>query len=357
MTPDSRDASSPVATSGKGPQRLKAEAAVWTVRLDSGRVSRDDSRLIRWLARSEAHRQAFDAASAAWQAAGAQVTKTAPVHQENAREKPSSSDVGASISSGRRHNRNPARWRPRAWLSGLRMPVIASVGVAALAVATVSVVRQPDWSTATGEQRTIALDDGSTIRLDAQSVIDVKYTAGERRIVLRKGRAAFEVAHDEARPFVVVARDGTTRDLGTVFQIDRLDEGAGAQAPVVDVVVTAGRVEVATAGGSEILRPGEAAQYRGNAAPAPLPEADVAALTAWQRGRLRFNDVPLRDVLQALNRYYPQHYVYVRGPAAALRVSGNFNLNDPAAALNTLCDAFALDRLTVAGRLIILARK
>lgn len=358
MTPDSRDTSSPVGMPGKGPQRLKAEAAVWTVRLDSGRVSRDDSRLVRWLARSEAHRQAFDAASAAWQAAGAQVTKTVAVHEENAGTKPLSFEVHASTPSRqRRHNRNPARWRPRAWLSGLRMPVIASVGVAALAVATVSVVRQPDWSTATGEQRTIALDDGSTVRLDAQSAIDVKYTAGERRIVLRKGRAAFHVAHDEARPFLVVARDGTTRDIGTVFQVDRLDEGRDTQAPVVDVVVTEGRVEVATAGGSEILRPGEAAQYRGSAAPAPMQPADIAALTAWQKGRLRFDDVPLRDVLQSLNRYYPQHFLYVRGRAAALRVSGNFNLNDPAAALNTLCDAFGLDRLTVADRLIVLARK
>jgi transmembrane sensor len=357
MTPDSRDASSTAAMPGKGPQRLKAEAAVWTVRLDSGRVSRDDSRLLRWLARSDAHRQAFDAASAAWRDAGAQVTKTVPLREENTRAEPSSFDAEASTPPRERGNRNPARWRPRAWLSGLRVPVIASVGVAALAVVIVSVVRQPDWSTATGEQRTIALDDGSTVKLDAQSAIDVKYTAGERRIILREGRAAFHVAHDEARPFVVVARDGTTRDIGTVFQVDRLDEARDTQAPVVGVVVTAGRVEVVTAGGRAVLGVGEAAQYRGSAAPAPMREADVAALTAWQKGRLRFDNVPLRDVLQSLNRYYPQRYLYVRGPAAMLRVSGNFNLNDPAAALNTLCDAFGLDRLTVADRLVILSRK
>lgn len=345
MTPERRDATSPVNPDAKSPARLKAEAAVWIVRLDSGRVTRDDSRLVRWLARSDSHRLAFDAALTTWRAAveqQADVTALAP-------------DASRKPTPARSHAR--AWWRPRAFVSGFRIPVMASVGVAALAVTVVTVVRQPDWATSTGEQRLVALDDGSTVKLDAQSAIDVRYTDGERRIVLRQGRAAFVVAHGDSRPFVVAARDGTTRDIGTAFQIDRLDPGSDTLAPVVSVVVTGGRVQVATAGGSETLGIGEAAQYRGSAAPAPLQQTDLAALTAWQKGRLRFDDVPLRDVLQSLNRYYPQHYLVARGPAAALRVSGNFNLADPAAALNTLCDAFGLDRLTVVDRLIVLTRK
>lgn len=326
---------------------------MWTVRLDSGRVTRDDHRLLRWLARSDAHRLAFEAALAAWDHAGERAAVTARMQSHE----PASSDAVKQAPS-RASARSPTTaWRPRAWLAALRIPVIVSVGVAALAVVTVSVVNQPDWSTATGEQRTVALGDGSTVKLDAQSAIDVKYTSGERLIILRAGRAAFDVAHGDSRPFLVTARDGTTRDIGTVFQVDRLDEGRDARAPAVSVAVTTGRVQVATSGGSEDLRAGEAAQYRGSGAPAPIQQADIAALTAWQRGRLRFDNVPLREVVQSLNRYYPQHYVYVRGAAAALRVSGNVSVTDPAAALDTLCDVFGLDRLTVADRLIILAKK
>ncbi len=82
------------------------------------------------------------------------------------------------------------------------------------------------------------LDDGSVVELKDDAEIAVAFTAGVRRVVLRRGEAHFEVAKDPARPFVVTAGGIEVRAVGTAFAVDY-----GARA--VEVFVTEGRVAVA----------------------------------------------------------------------------------------------------------------
>lgn len=374
MTSEQRDTTLSEAVADRHSARLKAEAAVWVVRLDAERVQQDDPRLQRWLARSDAHRHALAAALQTWKLADARYarnseaqhtqqaksTTLAPTHaQPNTaatrplidRPKPSRIDASPRTQTDR-----AAGWK-RFIPQGIKVPTFAFALALLLAVSVTKLANKPDWSTSTGETRTIALADGSSMTLDAQSAADVRFTPTQRQIVLRKGRAAFTVAHGDTRPFVVAAREGAIQDIGTVFQVDRLDNGQDGQAPLVNVTVIGGRVRVTTAGGSEILSANQASTYRGSDSPERLQEVDLAAVTAWQKGRLRFSDMPLADVLHALNRYYPGHYVVAYGDAAALHVSGNFNLAEPERALNALNDAFGLTQTEVAGRLIVLSKK
>ena len=92
-------------------------------------------------------------------------------------------------------------------------------------------------STQVGEVRRLTLDDGSALALNTSSVLQVKFAADERRIVLRQGEASFQVAHDEDRPFVVQAGDVSVRAVGTAFSVRMRQQE-------LEVVVTEGVVEV-----------------------------------------------------------------------------------------------------------------
>src|SRR3546814_14675503 len=58
-------------------------------------------------------------------------------------------------------------------------------------------------STDHGEVRRIALEDGSVVMLNGNSAVQVRYQDDMRRVILRRGEASFEVAHNVQRPFVV----------------------------------------------------------------------------------------------------------------------------------------------------------
>jgi len=54
--------------------------------------------------------------------------------------------------------------------------------------------RNPPYTTQVGEQRSIALPDGSLIELNARSSVRVRFTSNERAVELLEGQALFRVA-------------------------------------------------------------------------------------------------------------------------------------------------------------------
>ncbi|MCA9667046.1 MAG: FecR domain-containing protein [Myxococcales bacterium] len=86
----------------------------------------------------------------------------------------------------------------------------------------------------------VALADGSTIK--AQPATELQLLSGSKtqvRFALRRGKAAFEVARDKKRDFIVEAGDVRVRVVGTRFSVARAAAGNG-----VEVVVARGIVEV-----------------------------------------------------------------------------------------------------------------
>ena len=65
--------------------------------------------------------------------------------------------------------------------------------------------------------------------LNADSAIETDYTTEERRIVLKKGSAVFDVAHAPSRPFIVQVDNVTATALGTIYEVDRLESGCRSQ--------------------------------------------------------------------------------------------------------------------------------
>jgi transmembrane sensor len=93
------------------------------------------------------------------------------------------------------------------------------------------------YSTAIGEQRSLALADGSTVELNAHSKIRVRFAADRRTVELLQGQALFYVAKDRTRPFVVESGGAEVRAVGTEFDVYRRTSGT-------TVTVIEGRVAV-----------------------------------------------------------------------------------------------------------------
>ena len=110
-----------------------------------------------------------------------------------------------------------------------------------------------------------------------------------------------------------------------------------SRGPEVQVAVSEGVVRV-EAGGKPAVRlaAGERLAYRGEAAPGPVQPLDLDSASAWQRGKLIFNQRPLGEVLAELERYLPGRILLTDASLRRHKVSGVFDLDDPDALLQTL---------------------
>lgn len=182
-----------------------------------------------------------------------------------------------------------------------------------------------DFRSATGEQRAIALDDGTEILLNTASAIDVQFNGQQRLVRLVAGEIMIVTGHPvingvpDGRPFIVQTREGQVRALGTRFTV-RQDDGRTA------VAVMESAVEIRPEAGSlRLVRAGERASFSREAvdAGAALSERDLA----WTRGQIVAEDMRLADFLAELSRYRSGVLRCDRA-VADLRLSGVFPLDD-----------------------------
>ena len=75
------------------------------------------------------------------------------------------------------------------------------------------------YETVIGQQKSIALSDGSSIQMNTDSQVQVAYSSGARAIHLLKGEALFSVMPDPKRPFEVYAAESVVRAVGTAFAV------------------------------------------------------------------------------------------------------------------------------------------
>ena len=193
--------------------------------------------------------------------------------------------------------------------------------------------RQPTYETASGERRTITLDDGSRVSLDASSRLDVRYTKERRRLVLRAGQARFDVAHNALRPFMVEARGHTVIATGTAFNIDLLG-------PTELVTLIEGRIVITSSQGAKplvafqrpsaadiTLTPGKQAAF--GPASSMVATVDLKRTGAWEAGMLDFDNEPLASVATRIN-HYADRPIVISPSAANLKISGVFKTGDTA---------------------------
>jgi transmembrane sensor len=185
-----------------------------------------------------------------------------------------------------------------------------------------------DHATRRGERQSLALPDGSTAILDADTAVAIRFSGTERRIALMRGAAYFEVTPGQA-PFVVEAASGEVRVLGTRFGVTLTPAGA-------TVTVASGRVEVRPpVGAPALLGRGQQLRYRSGGA-GPVTPVDPDQALAWRDGRLAFQQATLAEVVAAIGRHRAGRILILDAELAGRRVTGSFPAGDTEAALASL---------------------
>jgi len=313
---------------------LGDEALAWLVHLRSGRSTAADHEAFRaWRHRGRAHQAAAREAEALWQDLAS--TPTAAAYS-------AARIAGEAVTAGRSRSQ-PSR---RAVLAG---GLAAALAVAAVASGALDPIAGliADYATRRGQRRQVRLPDGSLAHLSAATALSLDYSGERRSLVLHAGEALFEVAPDAGGPFVVTSDAGEVRALGTVFAVRR--DGRRAAVVVAEGIV---EIDPADTDGPPTRL---AAGFRASFGPEGVAEptaADVAAATAWTRGKLVFNKRPLEEVVAELERYHGGRIVILRRELRGLKVSGVFDLDALGATLSTLerslrVDAIRLPLLTL----------
>lgn len=213
----------------------------------------------------------------------------------------------------------------------------AATLLVAIACAWVFLTSPQRYATAIGEQRSVVLNDGSIVILNTSSNIEVKLEKTRRTIKLVSGEALFQVAHDKARPFDVIAGNTKVRAVGTQFNVDRRASGT-------TVTVVEGKVSVESGsenperkspdiGTSIPLCAGEEVTVSPRAHPRAAP-ANVATATAWTQRRLVFEHRPLGEVAGEFNRYNRREISIESAELRSQEITGVFQTNDPSSFLD-----------------------
>ena len=185
-----------------------------------------------------------------------------------------------------------------------------------------------DQRTATGEQRTIRLDDGTLINLNTHSAVDVRFDDKQRRVILQEGEILIETGHGDARPFIVETREGRMRALGTRFLVKREEQGTR-----LSVLQSAVAAHPQSSPEEQVLREGQQMLIRSDGL-GPIVALNLGA-DAWTRGMLVVDNARLEDLVREIGRYRPG-LLGVAPEVADLRITGSFPLQNTDLALSAL---------------------
>lgn len=299
---------------------LREQAAYWFTRMHSGEVTRAERAAFTvWHDGSPLHAHAYRQASFAWEASLAVSPEKLRAILRKKEPAPRSTPFYARRSFGFAL----AGACAVVLMIGLNVPFV-SHGAAQYTVTL---------QTAQGERRQITLPDGTVLYANTATQATVTYYDKQRTVQLDGGELFLDVARDPSRPFIVATGLGEVKVTGTRFNV-RNDASA------MDVAVVSGSVQVSTGRwfdkSSAMLTKGMQVSVNSQAALSQTQQVDVAAVTAWQRGRIVVDNMPLAQVVKELNRYLPYPALLNAPQLNQYRVTGTFDADHPESMLDAL---------------------
>lgn len=333
------------------------QAAEWVATLDGDQLDKATVQQFKqWLNQSPEHRASFERHQGLWSDMNRLAQILPPTHQSAGSHQSASSPAAA--------------WWQLLWGRSLL------AGVALLCVVLLTMGGDQRYRTAIGEQKSVLLDDGTSVLLNTDTELLVDYSRSRRQIYLLQGEAHFDIAHNPERPFEVFAGEGGVRAIGTAFSVYlRSDD--------VEVVVTEGTVEILSqspANPAQLAAAGQASEpaateknaakkatantvtaghvvtYDRHTAEHVMQQAlaDSRDKLSWHNGMLVFRSEPLENVIAEVNRYTPLNIVIPDQAIRALKVGGFFKVSDIQSVFKALEEGFDIHAEAVSDDVIYL---
>ncbi|HET7085498.1 MAG TPA: FecR domain-containing protein [Rhizomicrobium sp.] len=312
-------------------QKTEFMAAQWVAREDRGLRDKEEAELFVWLDESTANKVAYLRLKACW-------------------------DKTARLAALKRPELARKRSAPR-WSSRPVLAIAAALLIALLAAGSVYRYtgrdQQVTYTAQAGERPVLSLSDGSRIQLNTNTEVRTSITKSVRTVTLEKGEAYFDVVHDAARPFVVLAGNRRVTDLGTKFSVRRdgdkvyvvVKEGKVRVEPINNPLQSAVTPVYATTGSMVVAKAEETLMV-------PRTPRDIAADLSWQNGVLIFNDKTLGEAAQEFNHYNAKQII-VTGTARDIPIGGSFRADNIDVFASLVRNALGLKVTEEPGKIVI----
>jgi len=320
---------------------ITAEACAWVAQLSTGELKPADEIAIReWIQRSPRH--------------AAELQKMAKLSMDiNVL-----TDMQDSMEIAEENNFDETSSQRKSWAFPFALASIAMfmvIGAFFLNFHSFSVVQPLLISTTIGEFREAELPDGTLVKINTNTKLEVSYTDKIRKVRLLSGEALFDVKHNPNRPFLVYADEQYVRAVGTAFTVSLLRDK-------LSVTVVEGTVEFAKlTPPKEETTPNNTSTIQAIPETPPpvflevgqhisitpeqpvavvqtMPVSDLKRELSWQHELFDFSDTPLKEVINELNRYSDVKIDIVDSSLFDIKFGGIFRTSDT----KPLFDALAM---------------
>jgi transmembrane sensor len=337
---------------------VEPQAREWMVRLRSGNATQEDAAAFqRWCAERPEHARVAAMIGMTW---GAIDSAAARVAAQDA--------ASGQAWTGRSKAHPLHRFRPgrrafagfavaagASWLA-LRPPLGLWPGLGELAANLAA-----DYRTGTGEQRQVAVADRVVVSMNTQTRIDVLSTGSkETGINLLAGEAEVATggmqggiqggmsssASGAANPFVVVAGRGRLQARNARFDVRRDGDAVCVTCVSGSVTLDHPRQKTTLSAAQQLVYDDHGVR--------PMAQVDPAAVTAWRRGLLVFDGVPLSQVVDEINRYRPGKLVLRNATLGRRLVQAKLSIAELDRAIGMIHQIYGVKVTELPGNIVLL---
>lgn len=189
---------------------------------------------------------------------------------------------------------------------GSRMYWYAAAAVALVLLTTALYFFNPTVNqvTARGDRTFIILEDETKVWLNAESRLTYprSFKGKATREIELEGEAYFDVTENKQKPFIVHTSDIRIKVLGTSFNVRSYGKDRTIETTLIEGKVT---IESSLDSTKLTLLPNQQAVFEKETKKIFLEDKDEAVgFTSWRDGQLLFDDRPLSDIVNELERWF-----------------------------------------------------
>ncbi len=160
--------------------------------------------------------------------------------------------------------------------------------------------------TQNGESSNIILPDGSSVNLNAGSILRFAPSfISQKREVILQGEAFFKVKHDDSYPFVVKTDNLKIKVLGTSFNVSNYPEDSS-----IITFLEKGKVQIYTGDNNIVLKPKEVLEYNKISGESSKLITTDNHLSDWTRGFLTIKGETIEELAKKLERKFDVQIIF-----------------------------------------------
>lgn len=209
-------------------------------------------------------------------------------------------------------------------------------------------------TTPKGGQYQVSLSDGTKVWLNAGSTIKfpASFANAKNRSISLTGEAYFEVAKDEAHPFLVATKGQQIAVLGTHFNVSAYPDDSSVKTMLLEGSV---RIDPSNeALNSTLLKPNQQAILTGGRI--AVKDVDAEEAIDWKNGEFIFRKEPLEQVMRKVARWYDVEVVYEDAQLGKTPIGGFFSKTEEFAEVLKVLELTAKVQFKVEGRRVTVTK-